>query len=221
MKKICFLVFVIALSIASSVYADTVNGNFTSDNHYSIYISTDDSVAGTPVGNSNVSEDSAYPYDWGIPESWNITLTPGVTNYLHVYAWDDGGSGAGVLGSFSLNGSNFRFENGTQSIYTTTQDYWKVHVNGFGGTDITSNLTDEGGIGVAPWGNPNGNFNVFDANSRWLWTDYVTSTEPNDQGAHRYFSVKINAVPEPVSTVLFLLGGATLAVRRVYKSKKS
>ncbi len=29
------------------------------------------------------------------------------------------------------------------------------------------------------------------------------------------------AVPEPVSTVLFLLGGATLAVRRVYKSKKS
>ena len=33
--------------------------------------------------------------------------------------------------------------------------------------------------------------------------------------------LSVTAVPEPVSTVLFLIGGATLAVRRVYKSKKS
>ncbi len=170
------------------------------------------------IGSSNPSADSSYPYDWGTPESWNISLTPGVTNYLHIYAWDDAGPG-GVIGSFSLNSPNFRFDNGTQSVFTTTQDNWLVRDGGWNGTDITSSLVDEGGIGSSPWGNPNGNFNVFDPNSKWIWTNYVSSSPYNDPQAERYFSVKVNTVPEPVSTILFLTGGTILLVRRLRRKK--
>jgi hypothetical protein len=216
MKKIFVVLFVMALSITSSVYADTVSGNFTTDNHFKMWISTDDTVAGS----QQYTSDWTY-WDWTSPEAVSFTLTPGVTNYLHVYAWDDGQTAAGVIGNFSLNSASYWFDNGTQSLLTNADEYWKVRENGFNGTDITSYLIDEGGVGAAPWAG-NGDLSSINANARWMWTDKYTfdGIYGHDLGKERYFSAAINTVPEPVSTALFLLGGATLAVRRMRKNKR-
>ncbi|MFA5499508.1 MAG: PEP-CTERM sorting domain-containing protein [Candidatus Omnitrophota bacterium] len=47
----------------------------------------------------------------------------------------------------------------------------------------------------------------------------VWETQGSGNGTGRFDSFSVSAVPEPVSTALFLVGGATLAVRRLRRKK--
>ncbi|MFA5163968.1 MAG: PEP-CTERM sorting domain-containing protein [Candidatus Omnitrophota bacterium] len=218
MKKVLFLalVFLVASSATAHAISD-ISGYFNADNWYDMYISTDDSQLGTLVGSSDRGV-----FDWATSEdigNWGITLTPGVTNYLHIVAWDDNYNIAGVLGDLHLNNSNYVFSNGTTSLLTNTED-WTVRLGSF--AESTATIVNSGGYTNgstdSPWyeflGSSIANIS---GDAQMIWTN---ENGERDLGATRYFSTSINTVPEPVSTALFLLGGATLAVRRLRGKKK-
>ena len=60
--------------------------------------------------------------------------------------------------------------------------------------------------------------NIAKTPGLWTVTGWYTHQGESEGG---FSTFSFASAPEPVSTVLFLLGGATLAVRRAYKSKKS
>jgi PEP-CTERM motif len=164
-----------------------------------LYISTSDAVLGTLVGTGN---------NWQVTYSLNATLTPGVTNYLHIVATDSGAP-AGFLGEFALSDNSFQFANGTQNLLTSTAD-WNVSTTGFGGSYATG--IDLGANGVGPWGTrPN-----IDANAHWIW-------EPVACGSCTVFfetaiTSNVSATPEPGTPVLLAAGLALLWRRRARKS---
>ena len=218
MKKVLFLVLVILAAGFAPAYAiSDLSGYFNADNWYDMYISTDDSQLGTLIGSSDRGV-----FDWATSEdigNWGITLTPGVTNYLHIVAWDDSYNIAGIMGDLQLNNSNYLFSNGTSSLLTNTEN-WTVRLGSF--AESTATIVNSGGYTNgstdSPWyeflGSPIANIS---GDAQMIWTNEDGN---RDLGQTRYFSTAINTVPEPISTALFLLGGATLAVRRLRGKKK-
>ena len=168
--------------------ATTITGHMTADNLFSFYVSTDDAVAGTLVGSGN---------DWSASYTLSAELTPGVTNYIHVQATDQG-SPQGFIGDFSLSDGGFQFANGTQLLLTTPAQ-WSLSFTGFG-QNYESSITSVGMNGVGPWGaHP-----PINASAEWL--DFHGSSSSN------YFSAPISPVPEP--TMLALAGLSVVAMRR-------
>lgn len=219
MKKLLLVLLVGSLVFLSgAAYASVVSdlsGTVTSDNHYNIFIGTKNSFF---TGNS-VSQDPDPAanglWDWQTPETWNVSLVPGKTNYIVIHAWDVGLS-AGVLGSFTLNNNNFKFSNGTQNLVTNTTN-WVVYTDHPRGTlgDIWSYGTN----GVAPWSTISG----IDQSANWIWTAGVIPDQehrpyPGDFREDRYFVTKVTATPEPISSALFLLGGGAMMIFRKKKS---
>ncbi|MFA5499510.1 MAG: PEP-CTERM sorting domain-containing protein [Candidatus Omnitrophota bacterium] len=218
MKRALFLALVVLSAGFAPAYAiSDLSGYFNADNWYDMYISTDDSQLGTMVGSSD-----GGVFDWATAENvgdWGITLTPGVTNYLHVVARDDNYNIAGIMGDLQLNNSNYLFSNGTSSLLTNTEN-WTVRLGSF--AESTATIVNSGGYTNgstdSPWyeflSSPIANIS---GDAQMIWTNEDGN---RDLGQTRYFSTAINTVPEPISTALFLLGGATLAVRRLRKGRK-
>lgn len=107
------------------------------DNGYEIFISTDDSAAGTSFGSG---------VDWPTTFVNSTTLTSGVTNFLHIRAFDLGGI-AMLLGEFTLSDANFEFANGTQSMLSGDAGLLVSEI-GFGSG--YSAITDLGINGTSP-----------------------------------------------------------------------
>jgi hypothetical protein len=194
MKSLHPLAALILLIASTSTQAASIlSANMTVDNQFTAFISTNDSVAGTLIGSGT---------NWTATSSFNTALTPGVTNYLHIFAEDVGGI-AGFLGQFSLNDTDFSFPNGTQSQLTNTVD-WKGSLSGFG-VSYEASLPNLGNNGVGPWGNRSG----IASTANWIWVG-----DANNNNAS-YFSLAITPtasnVPDGGSTVA-LLGLAIAAV---------
>ncbi len=91
MRPVIAVVFAAALA-ASQAHATTLSGNLTSDDAFYAYISTNNSVLGTPVYVTGVETSSggtngAGGIWWGYSYSFTgITLTPGQTYYLQIEA---------------------------------------------------------------------------------------------------------------------------------------
>ena len=207
LKKIKSLLGMAAFGIAglvlcSAASATVLTAKTNVDNGYQIYLSTSDSVQGSLFGQGN---------NWYSTFTDSTSLVAGTDYFLHLYAYDQGGI-AGLLGAFSLTGTDHQFANGLTSLTTNTTN-WKGNNTGWG-TPYTS-LVDIATNGSGVWG---GSFTggVSPA-AQWIWAGDANN---NDQA---WFSTKIvaqNKVPEPSSTLLFAVGMIGLAFLRLKKAAK-
>lgn len=174
--------------------ASSLSGTISVDNEFSLYLSTNDSQLGNLVTSST---------NWTSPTSFNVSLTPGTTYFLHVVGFNDGGPDM-FVGSFNLSDTNFSFSNGTQALDTNTTDF-KGNLTGFGNTYSTP--LDFGPSGTSPWGSLAG----INSTAHFIWMD------PNENvNLNNYFTTKItsSAVPEPATCAALAIGALGLLARR-------
>lgn len=183
--------------IAGSASATTLSATLNVDNGFTAYISTDDSVAGTSflTGSS-----------WPVSSIGSTALTAGVTNYLHIYAYDTGGP-QGLLGTFSLSDTDFQFGNGTQTLLSG-DSAMMVSETGWSGYHAISQ--DYGANGVAPWGF----MAAQSASSHWVWSD---------GGDYAYFTVAIEStvptIPLPASLPFLAVGLGMFGIARARRKQ--
>ncbi len=183
-KKFISILIFLAL-LPSTVSAATLTGNLTVDDAFTVYLSTDDSVAGTPL----VSGDY-----WPLVQTFSTTLIPGNTYYLHISAKDVFGPPSAFLGSFELSGIDFIFANGSQSLVSDSAN-WGVNTTGFG-FSFNSPYDGFGINGVEPWGT----MPSIASNAHWIWTG------PSGTVGEAYFTTTISPIPEPGIYSMFLAG---------------
>ncbi len=181
--------------LAGLAQATTLSFHGVADDFFEAYISTSDTVQGTQF--------AAQAGTWqGGGAGGSVTLTPFVTNYLHIQARDVFGAPSMFIGQASLDNTDFYFGNLTQNLLTNTSD-WNLSLTGFGSNYGTP--ADLGQNGTGAWGTQS----QVDINAHRLWST------PNGGGGEQYFSVAIytDVVPEPF-TMVGLAGVAALALRR-------
>lgn len=193
MNTIRFVFGAVLSTAAVSAYATDLSFAGTADDGFIAYVST----SSNSVGASFLSGVS-----WSTTFTGNVTLTPGVTNYLHIDAFDTAGAPSMFIAELNLSDANFFFDNATQTALTGDAG-WTVSLAGFGGTP--SVITDLGPNGTSPWGTRPG----IASGASYLWTTDGAVTD------HRFFTIAINTttVPEPAS-IAAVLGGALVLLRR-------
>jgi hypothetical protein len=207
MKVQRLFLLVLTLLVVSwvSASATTISGNMTVDNAFYLYISTSDSTLGTLITSGN---------NWQATYNFSgLTLTPGTTYYLHIEGIDNIGPN-GFIGEFTLSDSSFQFNNGTQSLLTSTLDWTGVYNNSNSDPTMVQpwlqplgTVSSYGLNGVSPWGTRPG----ISTSADWIW--------PSDSITCQYCTVDFSTiitytgaspVPEPSSLMLLASGGLGL-----------
>jgi len=186
-------VLAVAGLTSAFAHASVLSFTATADNVFDAYVSTSATTDGTHfVGGSS----------WPTLQSGNYTLTAGVTQYLHVRAYDQGPP-AMFIGKATLDDTQFWFDNATQTAVTGDAG-WTVSDVAFGGA--TESVLDLGANGTSPWGN----FTALGPDARFIWG------ATNATGDPLYFTLKINTTttPEPSTFAFMALGGLALVRRR-------
>ncbi len=200
--KILTCIFAASLVLGTNAQATLLSGNLNVDNLHNTFISTDNSSAGSLISSGS---------NWPATDTFSgISLDAGQDYYLHILA-EDRGYLAGVLGDFTLTGSDHVFANGLTEISTNSID-WLVSSTGWNNYNVA---TGYGTNGVSPWNTRTG----VDSNATWIWTDTNVVNGPIDQFA--YISLEIQAVPEPSIIALFGAGILGLGFTRRRKLRKS
>ena len=124
------------LSTVPAYAASTLTLSFQEASDFVLYLSSSDATAGTQlVHGSWQGRDGTTPPGASNTYYYTVSLTSGVTNYVHVmvypYGQPDGGYPA-LIGQFSLGSqSGFQFANGTSTIFTDPA-WWTVSYSGWG-----------------------------------------------------------------------------------------
>lgn len=195
----------VALLFSAGATASVITGNLSVDNGFSVYVSTDDTVAGTLLGSAE---------DWGTTYSVSGALTAGTDYFLHIRAYDMGGIAA-ALATFSVTGGH-HFANGGTTLSTNTA-FWMGNQTGF--TAPYATLTDVGMNGAGPWGwRPN-----IAADAHWIWAGNPYDNDTSYLTTRIMADAARGAVPEPSSIGLLglgLLGMASLR-RKAGRNKRA
>jgi hypothetical protein len=129
----------------------------------------------------------------------------------------DGSSAAqpGTPATYSWNQSPWLHFESPSSLFTYTVSWWNFTGDSLKtpSLEITSGTTSvwSGFSNFADWSA------IRKAGNWTVRADYSTAGGAGTTGE---IAFKVNAVPEPISSALFLLGGATLAVRQYRKKGK-
>jgi hypothetical protein len=177
--------------LVAPVVATTLTATITADDDFQMYVSTDDSVLGTFVG-----EGSTENGIWASSFTFNYDLTPGVVNYIHVVAWDLYEVKTAFLGEFWLSDAGFRFRNNTQILTTESAD-WDISDTGFNTGYYTPDMIGGNLVTTLPW-------KVvvpgISADAQWIWSHF------GDDLTKRYLSTSI--LPPEALTVTCGIGGS-------------
>ena len=203
-----FLAILLGGLSQGSAFASTLTYSLGADDYLLAYLSTNDSVLGTPLSN---------------PGSGSVSLTPGETYYVHIESLNWGGAG-GFVGSLSTDDSSLLFANGTTFLDTSAVNvqYWRAT---YGGTIPFGDNAEQ------PWVTPTGPA-VYESYAPYqvIWAADPQSSPNgyywNGQCTDCYvtFSTTItgaSSAPEPASGLL--MGAAALGlfvVRRASSSLK-
>ncbi|MBS1705831.1 MAG: PEP-CTERM sorting domain-containing protein [Armatimonadetes bacterium] len=180
-------------ALASGAFATQLTLTMVADDFFEAYVSTDDSVQGTLFNKQTGTWQAGA-------QTGSITLTPGVTNYLHIQARDVFGAPSMILGQATLSDGGFLFGNGTDTLLTNGAD-WKVSLTGFGSN--YQPVVDLGKHGTMVWGS----FSGISSDARHIWS--------NQTAGEQYFSIPIRSVvPEPATMAVLAAGVAGLVRRR-------
>ncbi len=177
--------------MGASAFATDLSFAGTADDAFNAYLSTSDSSTGTLFASGN---------SWGTTYTGNVTLNPGTTYYVHIDAFDVAGAPSMFVGQLGLSDNAFWFDDNSQ-FSVTGDSNWSASVVGFGGAGTT--ISDLGPNGTSPWGTRSG----VSANAHFIWT-------PDAVSDHRYFTVKVNTVPEPMTLAAVGVGCVALLRRR-------
>jgi hypothetical protein len=151
--------------LAAPAAATTLTCTITADDDFMFYVSTDDNVPGTFLGQGTGTD---VPPSWQTSCTFVFDLTPGVTNYLHVRAWDVHGVKAGFLGEFSLSDPNFHFLNGTQHLVTDPA-FWKISDSNFGVAYTTPDSYGLNNWDTDPYYQ---RISGIVGDAQWIWTNH-------------------------------------------------
>jgi hypothetical protein len=214
---VMFSVVLLGILAGQAMAATTLTSTMTVDDDFNLYVSTDDVVSGTFVMTG-----STVDRGWTQSFSHAFTLTPGVTNYIHVWGWDLNKAIVGFLGEFTLSDTSFHFENGTQTLYTDAA-YWDISNSGFGSGYYTPNNLGHNGDPALLWTTTVGNHPIggISTSAQWIWSGTGLWVD-----TPRYFSAVIiptelppdNRVPAPAALLLASLGAGIVGWFRVRKA---
>lgn len=175
------------LSVAAQ--ATTLSFVGTCDNYMEAYLSlSPDSYSDSPW---------AYDADgtWTTLVYGNVNLIAGQTNYIHILA-QDFGPPASFIAGLTLSDTDFWFEDGGQACVTGDSN-WSVTLNAPGASGTAATIKDLG-----PNGTNLGFWNDIPSTAHYVWSN------EGGQADLRYFTLKLNTVPEPAT--LSMLGVVTL-----------
>ncbi len=168
------VLFLTLIFFQTAAAQTNLDGVVTADNQFEAYLSPTLSILGTPIGSST---------NWAVPTTLATTaLTGGSSNYIQIVARNIGVADplnpAMIIGTFSLDSTDWEFVNGSQSLLTNpnlTSPDWSVSSTGFGlgaGVPVSLGIND----GSTVWGviagiDPTGHF-VWSPGGQAIFSDF-------------------------------------------------